>query len=336
MLNTKYALDIVLFSDCNLNCLHCFQTHIKNDIDKQYLNNLPQIIHEHLLEKLKTTPNINEITLSLRGGEIFQDRFSENQLEQYLNIFKFVIHNIHKYYPHIKFNLHCMSNGIFTKTNRIIDFLKHNNISISLSYDGYGRFNTNTLSKFKENCLELKPFIKDISITLTKPSVEQYLSSDELLFFTNYNLLLDFNYYIPTKNANDLIISDEILYTFYNYLLEKHIFNCKYLIDLFESLLTNKKIYPSCNCQNTEVLVNGKYYTNCTLNSSLSNIQIKNKALTKRQCLFCENYNNCYGYCWLSILHDKYIISECPHKKLLTQIKTNPIYINNYLKWKTQ
>lgn len=348
--NNTLSIDCVLLEKCNLNCLHCFQNHTQKEISIDYLKSLPNKLNLLISALLKKHPNTKILKLSIRGGELFQDSISD----EFINTYKDII--LSQYSTHkIKIQCHVMSNGIYNNIERVINFLKDINSKITLSYDSFGRFTSKKQrSLFINNFNELKNnnLIENIAITLTKPAIKNYVEDPkQLKVFENINL--DINNYVPTKNKDFLLPTDEDIFIFFKTLLDNDIFNCIYLQSLLENTLdSNKKITKACNCKNTVIFYENKLHYSCNIYiPSLDLIQfygkdfkhikeedaveyITKKGMTKRNCFLCEHYNNCSMYCWMQLCHEDYVLQECPHRKIRQYIKNNPDIIKRYLQWK--
>lgn len=352
--NSTIALDCVLFEKCNLNCKHCFQNHIDNKIDLDYIKTLSNKLYTVLEKELTEKPYLKFIKFSMRGGELFQDNIKDEIINEYENIILNLKYLLSINFPNIKLTSHIMSNGIYKKIDRVITFLKNTDSKITLSYDEYGRY-TNEKQKalfFKNyNIFVKNKLLVNIAITLTKPNMEAIITNKTLLKF-NKNIDFDINYYIPTINKNILLPQDDDLYTFFKYLLDNNIFNFTYLKTILNNIIDNKnKVTKYCNCRNTIIFYKNQAHKSCNIYIPELNLQnfyndkinqlnknngvslITNIGLNKRKCLTCDLYNICTQDCWMYISYKDTLGNNCFHKRIHDYITKNKNIIDSYIKW---
>lgn len=347
------AFDCVLFENCNLNCSHCFQCHTDNMIDIEYIKNLDTIVYPYLTEEIeKKNPKV--VLFSIRGGEIFQDKISDEIIGYYKKFILGVKDRFVKDYPNKEIRFHIMSNGVYNKVDRVIKLLEEVDGKITLSYDAFGRFPSQIQYEMFLRSYKLlleKNLIKNIAITLTKQSIEYYIKNkDKLKIFSDSEI--DFNYYVPTMRESELP-SDIDLFNFYKYLIDNKIYNCVYIKNILDNIIYKTKIYSSCNCGNTTVFYKGVPYHSCniyvpqlklndfyddisTLTEANAFKRILNKGFNKRQCLTCPQFNNCSYYCWMMLCYKNYQLSNCPHRMIYNYITNNTHILEDYKIWKHQ
>ena len=236
------AFDCVLFENCNLNCSHCFQCHTDNMIDIEYIKNLDTIVYPYLIEEIeKKNPKV--VLFSIRGGEIFQDKISDEIIGYYKKFILGVKDRFVKDYPNKEIRFHIMSNGVYNKVDRVIKLLEEVDGKITLSYDAFGRFPSQIQYEMFLRSYKLlleKNLIKNIAITLTKQSIEYYIKNkDKLKIFSDSEI--DFNYYVPTMRESELP-SDIDLFNFYKYLIDNKIYNCVYIKNILDNIIYKTKI----------------------------------------------------------------------------------------------
>lgn len=343
------AIDCVLFEKCNLNCSHCFQTHENNEIDGEYIKNLFPLVYKTLKEEV-SRKNPDLIMFSMRGGELFQDCIDDSLIEEYKNLILKIKSSFKEDYKDKTITIHIMSNGVYNNIDRVINLLKEVDGKITLSFDAFGRYNNESQKElFYKNYKILKSYdlIKNIAITLTKESIQEYINNVSLLRQFD-DSEIDFNYYIPTTRRSSLPSDDE-LYEFFKFLLDNKFYNCIYLRNILEHHRTNNPIYPSCNCANTTVIYNNKIYKTCNIyiprfkltdfyddeNVTDDNAMklIINKGINKRKCLLCPYYGKCSYYCWMMLCYKDYIMNDCPHKRIHEYIENSDEVKEEFLKW---
>lgn len=344
------AIDCVLFDMCNLNCKHCFQQHNVFKFNKDKIDEFVYHIDKTIGDDIKTK-SISTVLLSLRGGELFQDGLGDDVFSLYKQMIENINFLCKTKYPLLNIKYHFMTNGIYNKIDRVVDFIQSVNGVMTLSYDPIGRFKTDKqLELFYRNyeILKEKKLIKNIAITLTKDSIIEYIKNKNLLK-QFYQTDIDINYYIPTMNGFDLP-SDDDIFDFYKFLLDNNIFNVLYVQNILNSYIYGTPIGPICLCDNTTIIYNNKSYRSCNVyipNYKLSDFyddtnikdldaveSIKKQGLKKRNCIMCEYYKNCSYYCWMMLCYRKFKMSECPHKRIYKYIENNSKIIENFKIWK--
>lgn len=157
------AIWLHITNNCNLTCEYCFVNHKDN-------SSMPQEIANELIDKLIWTAkntNVKTILLKFAGGE---PTLNMNMIEYVYFEVKKRISELDK---NIQLSFAIVSNGTIVN-NRVISMLRHNDIGIGISLDGYGSkchdhyrlFNNNTGSwnLINKNIAKLlacgiKPFI---------------------------------------------------------------------------------------------------------------------------------------------------------------------------------
>lgn len=351
-MTSNIAIDCVLLEKCNLNCLHCFQNHTSNIVNENYIRNLPSLVKNTIrVEVEKKNPDL--IMLSMRGGELFLDCFPDSLIESYAYLVKEVRHFVAQSYPDKEMTVHIMSNGVYKKVDRVIEFLKEVGGKITLSFDAFGRYqNESQYNLFYSSYKRFKDegLIKNIAITLTKQSIEKYISDASILRQFDGSEI-DLNYYVPTAKEGS-VPSDKDLFDFYKAMVDNEFYNCIYVRNLLENHRNGNKISISCNCANTTVIFNNKAYRTCNIYVPDLDLRdfygdckfceqdavkvITHKGLKKRNCYLCPYFGNCTYYCWMMLCYKGYEMGECPHQKIHQYVNHNPRIIENYIKWLNQ
>lgn len=347
-------IDVILFKNCNMNCLHCFQAR-ENDISLEYIKTVPQTLYKLIREEIELKPYITNIRLSIRGGELFQDSLNDEFLDAYKRVCIFIKDKLLEEY-NITTSIEFISNGIFTKIERVKNLLIDTKGELGLSYDIWGRYHTknqlNTFFKAYESFVE-DNLLNFITITLTKPSIMEYIKTNALLKFTKDNIKINYNYYLPIRNNNENLATDDDLFLFFKYLVDNSIFTCTYINEFLNNLLDQtRNVSRHCNCKNIISFYNNKIYRACHVDEheehlysfygkDTENINKKDaiklteeKGLLKRGCIFCDNFLHCEQYCWMVLVHKDYIISQCPHKRIKEYVLQNKHILDNFIKWK--
>lgn len=333
-----------------MNCAHCFQNHTDKEVDREYIRNLAPLVLSTMKEEIgKKNPDL--VMFSMRGGELFLDSFEDSQIEDYASMILEVKQEFKKLYPDKQLSIHIMSNGVYNKVDRVINFLKTVEGKITLSFDAFGRFyKVEHLDAFSRNYLKFhkEGLIKNIAITLTKEAISQYIKCPELL--RKFEDEIDFNYYVPTIKGASLP-SDDDLFEFYKTLVDNGYYNCIYVRNLLENHRKGNKIHISCNCANTTVLYHGKAYRTCNIYVPDLDLKdfygdcevteengvkiITDRGLKKRGCLLCPYFGNCTYYCWMMLCYKGYEMGNCPHREIHKYVEEHPEIMKRYGQWLT-
>lgn len=150
------------------------------------------------------------------GGELFaEDTFTDAMYDAYLNFVVDVDTHLTSLGKRGAFRF--ASNLIFNHVEKVERFfidLERLGVPCKLvpSYDFIGRFSAKTLPQFKKNVEQLKPLIKEISITLTTPSIKKLLKDNDSYFKYLYATFpIYFDYYAPEVHATHNTPSDETM-----------------------------------------------------------------------------------------------------------------------------
>lgn len=304
---------LILFDRCNLGCKFCFQEHtsLKSLVE---IETLPFVLIPQLEEVLKKRPWIKNLTFRVWGGEVFMDSLDD----KYLVAYEILQTRIETWAKAAGYEVEfCYSsNLVFKKTERIQKFLKNTKSILATSYDPVERFNIKEQEDLWWQNLKLfKP--KTISITLTKPNIQAYLSSNILDELKEYQIYPE--YYIYNKNWEKYAPSTEDLFNFYRYYYQKGYTNIEELNKLIESYKNPNGRY--CVCSNSCSFIDNKLTFSCLIRSgTLSMLEDYGMTLeeclsdqcTEKQfvratenlnCILCKHYEYCRLPCMASQLH---------------------------------
>ena len=357
----RFEMAVSLFEACNMQCDFCFQNQKsqKEIITPKKIMDAYPIIQDYL-DGIVKTKDIEAIDLKLWGGEIFSDNLSDDVINSYAELIKKLQKKIA-----IPFAVVFLSNGMHTKYNRIENMIKTLNVSskkIILSYDSVGRFN---------HLLQKKLFIKTmnyyisknlfggLSIVLSKPAINAYISGDE--FFTNIqpNIPIYGNYYIANNKWPIYLPSWKDIFKFFRYCIENKKFNIDIIENIFRGLIpeTQHTVIRMCNCNEAAQYNSSDGYcsSNC-INDRIRDIDLKkyfygniyneitneNQFFTrsyllakKNKCYTCEHFLNCTQMCGASVIFKEYNAEKCPINELIKTITKKDIAdFKKYFWWK--
>lgn len=335
----KLAYDVILFEKCNMKCDHCFQLDHTRDWNIEIINTLPEIIFNNFKQQFQLrNNNLNLLTISFCGGELFADGLDDSRFDIYRQLKNNIVNRIRTLYSQ-QINFEMISNGVFTKTQRVIDFLKDTESKISISYDPVCRYRSKTQKQLALNNISLfnkLGLLDEISITLTKPSINYYIDNDDMKQFAHLNVGI--NYFIASSDNNvNLVPTDDDYFRFWKYCYNHQYDNIKAYKQLLDNIKYQEKT-KFCICDDRLIVRNGVITYNCAIYSSgFTNVDFYKKATineqnvrfvkktlgeNKRGCDSCEHFSICPGMCWTSILHKSVTPStSCPVKRIIDHIK---------------
>lgn len=311
---------LCLFEHCNLSCAFCPQNHssILGASEKEILNKVPTITRY-----IERNDRSKHFIINTMGGELLQDTWTD---KGFLNIYSKLIEQVNQKVSSDKtviFNF--VTNLVFDKTDLIIDFIKKNNIILSVSYDIVGRFNTSALETFKRNIDILKPHIKMISCVLTKQNIEKIIAGDEYFDYLYNNFEIHFDSLLPsvTRKTNVFMMPAESeTFKFYKLCVDKY---PKMLnIEPFLNGKTNNRM--GCTKGNSlTVMPDGNIPRGCSgavllkdaNTKDLGGTKIIENFMKKYNCFECEFFQRCPFTCFIKqdfkfIEHD---MNECVFKE---------------------
>ena len=357
---TSYEIACSLFEACNLKCKFCFEGHRNNNIDIQYIRNIPNNVMIAVRKDLQLYPNIKDINIRLWGGELFFDGLSDDIFNEYKKLVDSFNVLLKHEFPNICIKYSWLTNGVFTKWERVKDILDYSHGTIGFSYDPSGRFAT---EKQKQLMIENVKRFHDLgcfnclSITLTKQTIQEYVNGkSELLTDLNLGERYDINFYTANPNWQTLLPNDDDLFKFFKWGLDNDLFYINVINNLVKTCI-NEGIYIAqhyCDCKTCVQYSNGEATVNCVKRASIlppemfygkyadiiteenvSDIKLS-MGMIKRGCLNCEYYKTCQMPCWVSVIFEGFKPTNCAYKQAYEYIKNNPEIIERFKKWTSQ
>ena len=349
----KYEISCVLFDVCNLKCKFCFETNKSRKINFDYIKSIPQILFDNYEKAVKQDNlDIDFVSVMLWGGEVFFDGLPDSIFDVYRQLIDDITNYFTINHPNVEVQFSWLSNGVFTKVDRVINLLtSYNNHIIGFSYDPIDRFSND---KQRQLMIEnTKRFVdlglcERVSITLTKPNIEAWLNDhSDLQMFKDIGVTIDVNYYIANPNYQLMLPNDQLIYQFFKMLIDNQIFN----VIVLEKMLwyhSNAFVDKFCDCHQCSQITNGVWSIDCASRSSslpkerfygfysdVINEQTTNPVkaslgLLKRGCLTCSYHNRCQMPCWISIIFDQYQCTKCPYQAIYEYIDQYPEVIKQY------
>lgn len=299
-----------LFEMCNLNCAFCWQNHtLKDGMNKEDILRCSQYVIEQIQKDKRSTFECNVI-----GGELFFDAIPDEFFDHYLEFALIIKEECDKFGKTPIINW--VSNLIFTKKERLkklLDTLKEHNIEgdLTTSYDLVGRFHKKEwLVTFKENLEYFKPYIKTVSVVLTKPNIAAVIQGNdkEYLTYLMNNFSLFFDHYSPESHYKTQAPNDVDLLKFFYYADDNYP-NCQPIKGWRENAI-NKM-----TCRSSMIISPKGYTGHCRslikddmkkdFDNELEvdhNENMEELFVKKYNCLSCKFYSRCTLGCYL--LHD--------------------------------
>lgn len=347
-----FEIAVPLFERCNLNCSFCFETHKDSSIDYGKILAMPKKIIDQTKEMIEKS-EADWVLLRLWGGELFFDALPDEIFQVYRQFISLFQNEVKTRLPGRQINITFLSNGVFTKYQRVENLLKDTHSKIAFSYDAEGRFRNR---KQKEIWLQtLKHFesqTRYISVTLTKQNISALINGDEFFKQIPETISVDINYYTANPNWKLHMPSDEDIFNFYRWCVDHKKYNVRVMDNIFRYLIPSERKYVEryCDCKQAIQFQDGKCIRDCARRASSliremfygsyadktdeNNVtEVKNTlGLQKRGCFMCENYEYCTMPCWVALLFSGYKTSKCPLKRIYDYI--TPEDIKDYQEWK--
>ena len=317
-------LVICLFDHCNLKCVFCPQDHnnTQGASEKEILSKVPGIV-----EWINNNKRSKYFKLHIMGGEIFQDIWIENQ---FLSIYQKFIDEIKSKVDSEKtlvFNF--VTNLVFFETKKVLDFLKENNLKISVSYDSHGRFTNTQFDIFKNNIEIFKDKIEMISLVMTKQNIEAVIKGDSYFDYLYNNFKCDWDSFLPSVSVSETLMPKESdLLKFYKHLVDNYP-SCLNISYFTEDSRENRM---SCTRGNSyTVMYDGTNPVGCSGSVLLGDSSTKNlgstiiiqKFFDQYNCFECEYFKKCPFTCFIKNDYKKIVrdVGECVFKETFKYVE---------------
>lgn len=352
----KYEISCVLFERCNLKCKFCFEQTKSTVINIDYIRSLPHLIINNLNRVIKQDQlSIDKINIMFWGGEVFMDGLIDEMFIIYQQLMDDIEHIVHTHHPTMDITFSWLSNGVFAKSQRVVDLLTKtaHKCVLGFSYDPVDRFSSLKQQQMMFDNAKLFAklgILERVSITLTKPNIEAFISDmSSLLLFQTLGVNIDINYYIANPNWQSQLPDDHLITSFFEACIANKLYNVIVLEKIFWMFI-NTDIEKHCDCHQCSQITNGHWSVDCakrssslpsedfygnevakTINETNTN-QIKaSLGILKRGCLLCEYHDRCQMPCWISILFNQYQCTSCPYYNIAKMIENDDQILNDYI-----
>lgn len=302
---------VCLFEHCNLSCVFCPQDHdsIIGASHKDIMAKAP-LVREWMKKKNQ------QYKIHIMGGELFQDRW----------IYKGFIDTYQEFIDYLTINdgvyINFVTNLVFEESEIVLNFLKKNNLKISVSYDPSGRFNKHAFEIFKKNLDVFKDHIEMISIVATKQTIDKIIKGDKMFEYLYAKYKCDFDQFLPSnENARSLMPSEKEMYEFYKTLVAKYP-ECLNIEHFVNQKPANKMI---CTRGNSFTIMpdnsipegcSGSIFLTDAQTKELGGTQIVENFFEKYNCFECEYFQRCPFTCFIKqdYKYIDYNMDECVFK----------------------
>jgi len=305
--NSEGEVIVILFEYCDLACQFCSQDHdsvLGIDIIEEKIDPISKV-----LDIAKHRGNVS-VSVNLMGGEILSDKIDDDKFQKYVVL----IDSVKQYAKSINLdiNLHIATNMIWKKVDRVRELVTKTGIHLAASYDPAGRFNTENLNLFVENCMLFKDVISQIGIVMTKPNIECFLKRSTPMFdllYENFTIVFDHYTHSSKNNLNFLLPSDAILRDFYKHMIDNYP-KCHPFVETLDNSLApmycmrTMYVFPDGtfgSCGSYEGFTKKTTTTDTTVKIiPILEKKVENKWYSDYDCLNCEHMQRCSFGCFLN------------------------------------
>lgn len=302
----SFCIELV-FTTCDLYCRFCPNIDIpEEDIDTRLRNCLANF------DKALSYCTASDISVTITGTELFQDRFSDAQIQRIINALHAINNIIDKYKKNA--TLYLESHLIIQKIDRILPLLLSKRYIIYTSFDFADRFSTSgSLELFLKNCKTLQDAGVQLVISTVchKKTINAFFNKESLFYawldLYNSGYTLDFCLWQVTAHSEFTVTFEEQV-EFFSFLYK----NYKNLL-FFERLQGIKYLAKTeyIDCASTIGIDNDKIkYRRCLAEDKVKYTKLFEK---NHQCYTCSYFKNCNKLC----VCEHYKEKDCLLKALL-------------------
>jgi len=296
----SYAEIIVnLFDHCNMQCVFCPQDHedrtgvsweeIKSKVDP-------------ICTFIELNPS-EEFHIHMMGGELFQDELIDQGFLTYYGEFMLMVR---ERCPHRKIEFNFITNLVFEQIDRVVKFCKTYDLKVAVSYDPIGRFNPAQFELFKANIDIIAPYIRMISLTMTKQSMQKIIDGDEYFDYLYSQFDCDWDHLLPGDDKlKAMMPAESELLEFYKILADKYP-DCINMAAFTDDSTTMNSM-PCTRGNSFTIFADNSVPKGCSGAVILKNAKTENLTgsniihnfMDDRNCFQCEYYNRCTFSCFI-------------------------------------
>ena len=327
----SYAEIIVNFFDhCNMRCVFCPQDH----------EDRTGVSREEILSKVDPICEFiqlnqsEEFHLHLMGGELFQDEFIEQgYLEHYADFIQDVELRVSDIDSTKKLDFNFITNLVVEDIQSVAAFCHFHKLKIAVSYDSFGRFTKKDLELFTRNIEIIAPYIRMISLTMTKQSMELIVNGEDTYFDYLYSRFdCDWDHLLPGNDGlKPMMPAESDLLRFYKVLADKYP-KCINMKSFTENKLDAAMTSMPCTRGNSFTIFSdnsvpkgcsGSVILKNANTADLGGPKIIENFVDSRNCFECEYYSRCTFSCFI---HNEYKdlvrdVDGCVYAKVFDYVK---------------
>ena len=312
-------IEVSFFQLCELHCRFCWQdsydpTGITTIVSKA------QTVLNYLKDQKDSLRDT--IQVHLLGGELFED--SNDYYSQYFDFITIIkdycVTNLPEkkllfvFLTNMNFQLETTKSKLEVFLNSLVE--NGTNFILTTSWDPSGRpLKGEINTKFHSNITYFKNYLSEITFVLTRPTINKLLNNqyEYLQLLVDEGFTIDFDYYMPTTNAESLMPSDWDLLNAFRMLIRTFP-NIRKLKAWTQNINAPTKL--TCASLSKITILPDGTITNCRhLDYSDENFSTKiiNESnssmifnfISKKECLSCSYFEQCPLSCFL--------MSDCKH-----------------------
>lgn len=311
-----------LFEHCNMSCVFCPQNH--NNREGQSKKEILEKV-EDISRWIKQT-NYKEYHLHIMGGELFQDELIDSG---YIQIYDDFISKIKEQTPGKNLIFNFITNLVNNRMTELVNFCDRNSLQMSVSYDMAGRFNNSQFELFKKNIEIFKPYVRHISLVITKQNIQKLISGDSYHDYLYKNFTMTWDHLLPGHNSLKIMMPTESeLFQFYKLLVDRYP-NTVNVESFLDSAPNNKM---SCTRGSSfTIMYDGTIPKGCSGSILMKNNKTENlesskiveNFLNEHDCFSCEFYQKCNFTCFIRSDYKDLVkdLDECVFKKTFKYAK---------------
>lgn len=305
IIQNKISLDIVPFTDCNLNCQFCETVKTRSKFDPTRFDKYYDYIH-----KIVNENDCKSLYFHLQGGELFMDKLTDEQVN-FIENFVTRIENLCDDHS-IECELCIISNLITRKIHRVVDFInRRKDKSIITSFDLDGRFTKqfqinlwyNNVDTLIQNGIEVS-----VNTIATKTAIQTIYDKKEP-YYSHFMRIYD-NYPCFVSEYNDFCHIEKYATTrpqygeFVKYLFD----NYPKLCYNYVSSLQNKKAKSNHMCNRVNIEFTNDWIHEVCL--KCHNHDYGYKLMKARGCHSCNYFGICNMHCSDNLPIENYFVDR--------------------------
>lgn len=283
----RTEIEFLLTTDCNLQCDFCcvvYNKQLKAKLSKE------RVLHQLDLAKQIINQSLKDhIAFTLYGGELFQDKYTDNQIDLYY----FLVNELVQYCKNKskQYSFSLMTNACYHKVDRLINFVKtYPFIDTHISYDFKYRFTKDYQSKLviqNLKALLAHSIQPTVSIVTFKSNINKILNHDPIWLWLYDLFKIHFSLYDNTQTLKGESATPKELTEFYMFLVKNYpkVIDIEELKDAFNS--QQKRL----NCARAIKIDNTAHY--CCDDRFAKEISY----LQNHACMQCGYYSFCPMTC---------------------------------------